>query len=151
MWDGAYTGQTEEVWNFTVWVNDTDTVDCVIFRFQYGSSPEWDNKTTTLISGNSTIGLYAYNLTCSVGWNEEMQYPSLAYSAFSFKVFANDSLGNWAETTTISYTGGYIVIFPPSTTTVTDGPTGDLFGWSIFVAIGAALVAIVAIATLRWK
>lgn len=140
-WDGLYNGQTEEVWDFEVWVNDTDGVDSVIFRFLCGSSSEWENKTTTLIEGNSTSGLYAGNLTYPVEWNWEKEYPVVPYSVFSFKVFANDSLGNWAETTTRTYMGGYVVVYPPSTSTTLGIP----YGWLFLGAIGGAfgIVAVI--------
>ncbi|TFG28691.1 hypothetical protein EU527_16925 [Candidatus Thorarchaeota archaeon] len=148
-WDGAYTGQTQEVWSFEVWVHDTDGVDCVLFRFLCGSNSEWENKTTERIEGNSTSGLYAGNLTYSVEWNSEYNSPAPEYNIFIFKVFANDSLGKWAETTTITYMGGYIVIFSPSTSTTTtiNNPDYQL----LLVAAGASGVIFVIVLVLRLK
>ena len=149
MWDGVYTGQTQEVWSFDVWVHDVDDVDCVLFRFLCGSNSEWENKTTKRIEGNSTSGLYAGNLTYSVEWNWDYGSPAPEYNAFSFKVFANDSLGNWAETTTITYIGGYLVVFSPSTNTTTS--INELDSQLFLVAVGAAGVIVVAILVLRLK
>jgi hypothetical protein len=147
MWDGIYNGQTEEVWDFDIWVHDPDGVDYVIFRFQRGLTSEWENETAVLIEGNSTTGLYSGNLTYSVQWNSEMEYPNPSYFVFSFKVFANDSLSNWAETTTMTYMGGYVVISLSSTTTIVSNP----YNWLVLPAVGTALAAVVILFVLRSK
>lgn len=114
-WDGAYTGQTEEVWSWTYWVNDTDGVDSVLFRFRWGYGDEWFNRSTTRVKGNSTNGRYTGNLTWGVVWNWVEGRPEWVDGggSFGFKIFANDTLGNWNETSVIQYTGGYMIINPP--------------------------------------
>ena len=114
-WDGAYTGQTQEVWSWTYWVNDTDGVDTVLFRFRWGYEDEWFNRSTVRVEGNSTNGRYNGNLTWGVEWNWEEGRPEWidGGGSFGFKIFANDTLGNWIETSVIQYTGGYMIINPP--------------------------------------
>jgi len=109
--DGIYAGQTEEVFDFDIWVNDTDGVDTVIFRFYYRS--EWLNRTTTITEGDEIRGRYSGSLVCSVSWDWISGRPSPAGHGFQFKVFANDTLGNWNETTAALYSYGYYVIMPP--------------------------------------
>jgi hypothetical protein len=109
--DGIYSGQTKETFDYAIWINDTDGVDVVIFRFQiYG---QWENQTPTLIEGNETRGLYAGGYTCSIQWDWLRARPEPSGVGFRFKVFANDTLGNWRETTTYHVSLGYFVIIPP--------------------------------------
>ncbi|MHA1928415.1 MAG: hypothetical protein ACTSV2_07535 [Candidatus Thorarchaeota archaeon] len=114
-WDGIYSGQTEQVWGHEAWVNDSDGVDCVIFRYQWTSQTEWINQSTTRIDGNDTTGLYSGNFTYDVWWDWEIGYPETEGDGanFKFKIFANDTLGNWKETVSMGYSGGYDMIHPP--------------------------------------
>jgi hypothetical protein len=114
-WDGAYTGQTEEVWTDSRWVNDSDGVDTVIFRYRWTSETEWMNKTSILIEGSETRGHYSANFTYAVWWNYETGRPETEGSGgnFYFKIWANDSLGNWNEVGPMQYTGGYMFVEPP--------------------------------------
>jgi len=122
MWDGAYTGQTEENWNLDCWVNDSDRVDSVIFLFKKFHDSEWTNITPTLVEGNTTLGRYYFNYTYSVSWNETSQYPHVEEGGgnFAYRIYANDTLGHWTITGTLTFNGGYMVVFPPTTTTVVD-------------------------------
>ncbi len=121
-WDGAYTGQTEEVWSYSVWVNDTDGVSTVLFRYLWMGETEWMNRTARRISGDTINGRYTGNLTYAVWWNETSGYPETEGSGgnFYFKIWANDTLGNWSETSSIAYMGGYWYVSRPSTLTPTD-------------------------------
>ena len=114
-WDGAYTGQTQELWTWTYWVNDTDGVDTVLFRFRWYYDDEWFNKSTVRVSGNMTNGRYNGNLTWSVVWNWQRGSPESVNGSgtFFFKVWANDTYGNWNETSPVHYMGGYLFVNPP--------------------------------------
>jgi len=115
-WDGAYNGQTEEVWGSSAWVNDSDGVDCVLYRYRWTSQTEWINRTTTLMEGNDTTGRYYGNFTYEVWWNWESGSVETEGDGgfFQFKIFANDTLGNWNETIPVQYNGGYILVYPPA-------------------------------------
>jgi len=114
-WDGAYTGQTEDVFGYTAWVNDTDGVSSVIFRYQWMGESGWMNRSAIRITGNSTNGQFRGNLTYAVWWNYTSGYPETEGSGgnFYFKIWANDTLGNWSETSAMEYTGGYMIVSPP--------------------------------------
>ncbi|MHA2142845.1 MAG: hypothetical protein ACXADD_15270 [Candidatus Thorarchaeota archaeon] len=101
-WDGAYTGQTEEVWMNSRWVNDSDGIDTVIFRYRWYGETEWMNKTANQVEGNLTNGRYSANFTYSVWWNYDTGRPETEGSGgnFYFKI--------WAK-----YTGGYMFVEPP--------------------------------------
>lgn len=133
-WDGAYTGQTEEVWTHRHWVNDSDGVDCVIFRYRWSSEGEWTNKTATQIHGNETRGLYESNFTYAVWWNYETGRPETEGSGgnFYYKVWANDTMGNWNEVPEVGYMGGYMYVEPP--------PVAGL--WSILELVFLILVIV---------
>jgi hypothetical protein len=113
--DGAYTGQTEEVWKHEIWVNDTDGVSVVIFMYRWNGEERWMNKTANLIEGNKTRGLYQANFTYGVWWNFIEGHPETEGSGgnFFFKVWANDTLGYWSETIPIHYMGGLLLMAPP--------------------------------------
>ena len=114
-WDGIYTGQTEEAWKHEIWVNDTDGISVVIFRYRWYNEEEWINKTAILVEGNESRGLYQANFTYDVWWNYIEGCPETEGSGgnFFFKVWANDSLGHSSETTPISHSGGYDLVNPP--------------------------------------
>jgi hypothetical protein len=114
-WDGAYTGQTQEVWTWTYWVNDTDGVDAVLFRFRWNYDDEWFNRSAIRIAGNTNNGQYRGNLTWDVVWNWQNGSPEWVNGSgtFWFKVWANDTLGNWNETSPVHYMGGYLLVNPP--------------------------------------
>ncbi len=113
MWDGIYTGQTEEVWEFQNWVNDSDGVDEVIYQFKGWNDDGWINRTSTLIEGDSTYGRYEGNYTYRVWWDWETNRVKSEGGFFWFRIFANDSLGNWIATPPVAYSGGYMLVHPP--------------------------------------
>ncbi len=131
-WDGACTGQTEEVWTHRHWVNNSDGVDSVIFRYRWFSESEWRNKTATKIQGNETRGLYESNFTYAVWWNYGTGRPETEGSGgnFYYKVWANATVVNWNEVPEVCYMGGYMYVKPP--------PEVGL--WSILEALFLTLV-----------
>ena len=137
-WDGIYSGQTEEFWNQSIWINDTDGVDTVIFRYRWFSETEWTNKSPTLIDGNDTVGRYNSNFTYAVWWNYTLGGPQTEGNGgnFDFQVFANDTLGNWSETGILTYSGGYMIVSPPPEV---------IFFSNLLPTLGAAAVIIVII------
>jgi len=143
-WDGAYTGQTEEVWTYSSWINDTDGVDCVIFRYRWIGYTVWTNKTAKLIEGNSTLGQYEANFTYAVWWNYEFGYPETEGSGgnFYFKIWANDTLGNWDEVEPIQYMGGYMLVHPPLDHILWRTPIGWAVIGTIIVIMGAVTVVV---------
>ncbi|MHA2068082.1 MAG: hypothetical protein ACXABY_27290 [Candidatus Thorarchaeota archaeon] len=96
--DGAYTSQTQEIFDYWVWVNDSLGVDSVIFRFKWSYDEVWRNRTTVLVEGNETLGRYRGNLT----------WPAPGGGVFQFKVFANNTSGYWNETSPMTVHFGYL-------------------------------------------
>ncbi len=96
--DGAYTGQSKEIYDRRIWVNDSRGIDSVIFRFKWSYDDEWRNRTTVLVEGDKFRGRYEGNLTWSAPGGGE----------FQFKVFANNTLGYWNETSTLTVFFGYM-------------------------------------------
>lgn len=96
--DGAYTGQSQEIYERWVWVNDSLGVDSVIFRFKWSYDEVWQNRTTVLVEGNATLGRYRGNLT----------WPAPGGGVFQFKVFANNTSGYWNETSPLTVYFGYL-------------------------------------------
>lgn len=133
--DGAYTGQSQEIYVRRVWVNDSLGVDSVIFRFKWSYDEEWRNRTTVLVEGNETIGRYKGNLT----------WPAPGGGRFQFKVFANNTSGYWYETSPMTVYFGYLyfpiyyipqfwlivtcVVFVPSLTLVTVRRLKHMVSW----------------------
>ena len=130
--DGAYTGQTRETFDWEVWVNDSLGVDTVIFRFKWSNSEEWLNRTAFLVEGSNFSGKYEGNLT----------WPAPGGGTFQFKVFADNTLGYWNETSPMTVHFGYMYwdpIYIP-------------FFWIVFVIIPVvSLVALVGVLKLRRK
>ena len=114
-WDGAYTGQTEDSWTLSAWINDTDGVDTVLFSFRTFLDSEWTNRTPSRIEGNDTRGLYQFNYTYAVWWNYTLSAPQWDGTGgnFDFKIIANDTLGHTTETGILIYSGGYMIVNPP--------------------------------------
>ncbi|MFX1560992.1 MAG: hypothetical protein ACFFBL_10430 [Promethearchaeota archaeon] len=96
--DGYYNGQREEVFDYWVWVNDSLGVDSVIFRFKWSYDDEWRNRTTVLVDGDEFHGEYKGNLT----------WPAPGGGRFEFRVFANNTLGHWNETSPMTVYFGYL-------------------------------------------
>ncbi len=80
-------------------VNDSDGVSTVFFRFNPVGNDTWFNVTATRVEGNSTEGTY----TASFEWT---------HTSVDFKVFANDTLGEWSETGSIRYLIDYVGVSP---------------------------------------
>jgi hypothetical protein len=141
-WDGAYTGQTEEVWTHSAWVNDSDGVDCVIFRYRWIGDTEWTNRTAKLIEGNATLGHYEANFTYAVWWNYDWGYPETEGGGgnFYFKIWANDTLGNWNEAGPMQYMGGYMLVHPPFDYILWRTPIGWAVVGTIIVITSAFIV-----------
>lgn len=141
-WDGIYTGQTQETWTWTVCVNDSDGVDTVFFRFQYTDSDEWFNKSTIRIEGDGIQGKYEVTLTWGVTWNSEWERPMWVNGSgtFWFKVWANDTLGNWNETEPVLYTGGYLIIHTPTTPSSPINPPYELYIFGGFACFSIAVI-----------
>lgn len=112
-WDGEYSGQTEEVWPSKNWINDSDGLDTVIYQYKWLNDGEWMNRTPLLLESNSTHGLYSYNFTQRVWWDWGTNRVQIEGGSFKFRIFANDSLGNWRTTPIIGYNGGYLFVNRP--------------------------------------
>ena len=100
--DGAYTGQTQEIYEHGVWVNDSLGVDTVLLRFKWSYEEEWVNRTTVLIEGDEFLGRYLGNRT----------WPAPGGGTFQLKVFANNTLGYWNETSPMTAVFGYLFYDP---------------------------------------
>ena len=138
-WDGVYTGQTENVWPSTNCVNDSDGIDTVIFQYMCQTDIEWMNRTPILLQGNNTHGQYNYQFIQLVLWNNETNYAYVEGGAFKFRIFANDSLGNWRTTPANHYIGGYPFIITPTTTSTTGSQPSTILGETLWIiAIGAS-------------
>ncbi len=96
--DGSYDGQTQETFDYRVWVNDSLGVDLVLFRFKWSYEEEWVNRTARLVEGDEFHGRYKGNLT----------WPAPGGGRFEFKVFANNTLGHWNETSPMTVFFGYL-------------------------------------------
>ncbi|MBY8997833.1 MAG: hypothetical protein KGD60_08870 [Candidatus Thorarchaeota archaeon] len=130
--DGAYTGQSQEIYERRVGVNDSLGVDSVIFRFKWSNDEEWLNRTAVLIEGDEFIGRYKGNLT----------WPAPGGGIFQLKVFANNTLGYWNETSPITIHFGYMYWDPIYTPHF----------WILFVILPiASLIGIAGVWKLRQK
>jgi len=96
--DGAYTGQSQEVFEWSGWVNDSSGVDSVVYRFKWDNDENWLNRTAVLVEGDEFRGRYEGNLT----------WPAPGGGKFQFKIFANDTLGYWNETIPMTVHYGYL-------------------------------------------
>jgi hypothetical protein len=107
LWDGGYTGQTEMTWPYSSWVNDSDGVDTVFFQYRHSTSSEWMNRTPSMVAGDSTNGEYSYTFTQQIWWDWDTNSPQVEGGLYvEFRIFANDSLGNW-RTTLATFKSGY--------------------------------------------
>ncbi|MHA1423955.1 MAG: hypothetical protein ACTSUZ_10295 [Candidatus Thorarchaeota archaeon] len=130
--DGAYTGQSQEIFEYRVWVNDSLEVDSVIFRFKWSNDVEWLNRTTVLVEGNETLGRYKGNLT----------WPAPGGGVFQFKIFANNTSGYWNETSPMTIHFGYMYWNPLLTSQF----------WILFIILPIiSLVGIIGVWKLRQK
>ena len=132
IFDGAYTGQSQEIFAYWVWVNDSLGVDSVIFRFKWSNDEEWLNRTTVLVEGDEFLGSYKGNLT----------WPAPGGGVFQFKIFANNTLGYWNETSPMTVHFGYMYWDPIYTP----------YFWVLFVILPiVSLVGIVGVWKLRQR
>ena len=130
--DGAYTGQTHEIFEYHVWVNDSLGVDSVIFRFKWSNDEEWLNRTSVLVEGNEFLGRYKGNLT----------WPAPGGGIIQFKVFANNTSGYWNETSPMTIHFGYMYWDPIYTPHF----------WILFVILPmVSLISLVGVWKLRQK
>ena len=134
--EGAYWGQTEQIFDIYAWVNDTDGVNSVIFRFLHQDN--WENYTPTLAEGDEIRGRYTFTLVCNVAWDWETMRPVPGAVGYQVKVFANDSQGNGIETGVYSYSYGFYISMGPLPYILLATP----LGWLI---MGVSVFAIVAI------
>ena len=141
-WDGVYTGQTQEVWRHLIQVNDTDGVDTVIFMYRWISESEWTNKTGVLIEGNETVGWYVANFTYAVWWDYDTGRVMTEGNGgnFHFKIFANDTLGNWNMTGILTYMGGYMLVNPPPDAFIRSPLGLGIIGTSVAVVVVVLVV-----------
>ena len=100
--DGAYTGQTQEIFEWGAWVNDSLGVDSVLLRFKWSYEEEWVNRTTVLVDGDEFLGKYIGNRT----------WPAPGGGTFQLKIFANNTLGYWNETLPMTVHFGYLYFDP---------------------------------------
>ena len=130
--DGAYTGQSQETFEWWIWVNDSLGVDSVIFRFKWSDDEEWLNRTTVLVEGDEFLGRYIGNLT----------WPAPGGGTFQLKIFANNTLGYWNETSPMTVHFGYMYWDPIYTP----------YFWVLFVILPiVSLVGIVGVWKLRQR
>ncbi|NHJ14353.1 MAG: hypothetical protein EAX95_11790 [Candidatus Thorarchaeota archaeon] len=134
-WDGVYNGQTEQVWTFEHWVNDSDGVDTVIFQFKKWGEEIWLDRPGILIDGNMSRGFYKGNFTYNVWWDWETNWVRSEVGSFCYRLFANDTLGNWVTTPPLCYTGGYMLVYPP--------PQYYLIANAPLLLTGASVIAII--------
>ena len=150
-WDGIYTGETEISWTTTHWVNDTDGIDLVIFQYTLGVDVEWMNRTPLLLEGNFTHGRYSYTFTQSVLWDSQINWPQIEGGGMiRFRIFANDTLGNWRMTPVYFQSGGFVLIITTTTTSTNIGQPFTIEGVTlVIIAMGAAAIIIVTIVVVR--
>jgi len=97
--DSVYVGETERTWPYTSQIFDSDGVDTVFFQYRHNRNNEWMNRTPSLISGDSTDGQYSYTFVQKVWYDWESHRAEAEGGGFTeFRIFANDSLGNWRTT-----------------------------------------------------
>ena len=140
MIDAVYTGQTETTYASANWVNDSDGIDTVFYQYAWGYDGDWMNRTPTLLEGNSTHGRYSYTFTQSIWWDYQTSRPQFegGSSVVSFRIFANDTLGNWRTTPANAYSYGFMQVYPPN-----DSLPALILG--VALVFGVASIVIVAV------
>jgi hypothetical protein len=147
-WDGAYTGQTELTWAYSSWVNDTDGVDTVFFQYRHATSGDWMNRTPSLVSGDSTNGEYSYTFVQEVSWDWDTNQPVVEGGLYvEFRIYANDSLGNWRTTLATSKGGNWLSIQTPTSTVTTTNSTTDspIIPLEVWLLSGSVVVIVIVI------
>jgi hypothetical protein len=113
-YDSVYTGQTERTWQYTSWISDPDGVDTVFFQYRHNTNDEWMNRTPSMVASESTNGQYSYTFVQEIWWDWESNWPQIEGGFFvDFRIFANDSLGNWRTTMPTFQDGGWMGVTPP--------------------------------------
>jgi len=84
-----------------------------------GESDSNTPRSPTLLEGNSTRGLYSYTMTQSIWWDWDLNTVQVEGGLHvSFRIFANDSIGNWRTTLPTTKSGGWLgIITPPFSNT----------------------------------
>ena len=126
--DGIYRGQTEEKLEFGTYINDSDGVNTVILRVKWPDNENWINHSTRRIDGNETLGHYTGNIT----W-----VPVHGLVTFHMKMFANDTLGNWSETSPLGVEFVYVAYIPGNT------PASYLQWLLVLLPFAAVVIAVV--------
>ena len=104
----------------------------MIFRFKWSYDEDWTNRTTVLYEGDEFHGRYKGNLT----------WPAPGGGNFQFKVFANNTVGYWNETSPMSVWFGYLYWNPIYTPHF----------WILFVILpSVSIIGIVGVWKLRRK
>ena len=112
--DDLYTGQSHETFEWTVWINDSLGVDTVLFRFRWWDDEDWINRTGARMEGDVFRGKYKGSLT----------WPAPSCVSFHLKIFANNTLGQWNETSPMLVIFGYFNWYPSTTSpTSSTSPT----------------------------
>lgn len=143
--DGTYVGQTEHTWPYTSLIRDSDGVDTVFFQYRLNTNDEWMNRTPSLISGNSTDGQYSYTFVKKIWWDWESNRAEIEGGGFTmFRIFANDSLGNWRITMPTFEDVSLWTLNPPWQVVI-------LQASPLIAAIGAICVLYVAVLIYRRK
>jgi len=138
-WDSGYTGQTELTWSYSSWVNDSDVVDSVFFQYRYRTSGPWMNRTPSMVSGDSTNGEYSYTFVQEISWNWDTNRPEVEGGLYvAFRIYANDTLGNWRTTLATSRSGGWLGILTPS---LFPSPLASL----VIVLVSVTVVALIVV------
>ncbi len=104
---------TEYTWSYTSQIQDSDGVDTVFFQYRHNTNGDWMNDTPSMISGDSTDGTYSYTFVQEIWWNWTTSSPVIEEGSYTeFRIFANDSLGNW-RTTMPTFQNVILMVFRP--------------------------------------
>ena len=134
--DGIYRGQTEERFEFGTYIQDPDGVSTVLLRVKWPDSGDWINCSTVRTDGKEETTYYSGNIT----WT-----PVMDLITFHIKIFANDTLGNWSETTPLGVEFVYVAIITSTTSTTTSERN---YPWLLVLSfLGVLILAIILI----WK
>ena len=96
--------------------NDSDSIDTVFYQYAYGTNGEWMNRTPAMVAGDSTNGQYSYTFTQQISWDWEASRPEVEGGLYvKFRIFANDSLGNWRTTLATFKSGNWLIVQTPTT------------------------------------
>ena len=135
-WDGVYTGQTQLTWAYSSWISDSDGVDTVFFQYRHSYTGEWMNRTPALTEGNATTGKYSYTFTQQITWDWDTSKPVVEGGLYvEFRIFANDTLGNWRTTLQTAKSGYWLSVQPPPV--ISDPDT-----FPVIIVVSIVLIAV---------